>query len=414
MNESSESNTSILLPAARVGFYVLDADLREVAKTLSDDWRFARVTFEIHEGDVETAIQAYQGVESPELLMVETKTIEEGFAERLEVLAGNCSENTSAVVVGPVNDVYLYRKLINMGVSDYLVKPIRKEVLAEVIAKGLIEKLGTSDSRLIAFIGSKGGVGTSALAQAAAWAVSTRLDQKTIILDASGGSSYLSVSMGTEPVTTLAEAARAAGSADQDSFKRMIATPSEKLSVLATGADSLLDDATNPEAFESILNRLMVTYPVVIADLSGAPASVKRMVMNKAHEVVIVTTPTLPALRSARSLRHEIKEVRGGSDKEVDLVVNMKDQSPGLEVSLQDISTAIGCKPLLNIPFSPKLFATAETQGRKLGEISGSEDIVTGLITLARKVVQAEEVVHASNRTDGNFLGGLLGKFKVK
>ena len=68
MNESSESNTSILLPAARVGFYVLDADLREVAKTLSDDWRFARVTFEIHEGDVETAIQAYQGVESPELL----------------------------------------------------------------------------------------------------------------------------------------------------------------------------------------------------------------------------------------------------------------------------------------------------------------------------------------------------------
>ena len=92
----------------------------------------------------------------------------------------------------------------------------------------------------------------------------------------------------------------------------------------------------------------------------------------------------------------------------------MKDQSPGLEVSLQDISTAIGCKPLLNIPFSPKLFATAETQGRKLGEISGSEDIVTGLITLARKVVQAEEVVHASNRTDGNFLGGLLGKFKVK
>jgi pilus assembly protein CpaE len=220
--------------------------------------------------------------------------------------------------------------------------------------------------------------------------------------------------MGTEPVTTLAEAARAAGAADQDSFKRMITMPSEKLSVLASGADSLLDDATSPEAFESILNRLMVTYPIVIADLSGATASVKRMVMHKAHEVVIVTAPTLPALRSARSLRHEIKEVRGGSDKEVELVVNMKDQAPGLEVSLPDITAAIGCKPFLSIPFLPKLFATAETQGRKLGEVSGSEAIVTGLITLARKVIQAEEVVQTNDKADGNFLGGLLGKLKVK
>ena len=72
----------------------------------------------------------------PELLVVETRTIEDGFTERLEVLAGNCSDHTSAVVVGPVNDVYLYRKLIAMGVSDYLVRPIRKDVLAEVLAKG--------------------------------------------------------------------------------------------------------------------------------------------------------------------------------------------------------------------------------------------------------------------------------------
>lgn len=413
-HETRGANSSVLLPAARVGLYVLDAELREAARSLADDWRFARVTFDIHDGDVEDAITAYTGVESPELLLVETKTIEEGFTERLEVLANHCSDHTSAVVVGPVNDVYLYRKLINMGVSDYLTRPIRKEVLAEVIAKGLIEKLGTSDSRLIAFVGSKGGTGTSTLAQATAWAVTTRLDQKAIILDAAGGQSYLSVAMGTEPVTTLAEAARAAGSTDQDSFKRMIITLSDKLSVLASGADSLLDDAVSPDAFEHIITKLMVTYPIVIVDLSGATALVKRMVMHKAHEVVIVSTPTLPSLRSARSLMHEIKDVRGGSDKEIELVVNMKDMAPNLEVAISDITTALGRKPVLTVPFLPKLFATAETHNRKLGEIAGAEDIVTALVTLARKVIHAEDTPPVSGSADKSLLGGLLGKLKAK
>jgi pilus assembly protein CpaE len=415
MSEHTGANTSVLLPAARVGLYVLDADLRASAKALASDWRFARVTFDIHEGDVESAITAFQGgAVSPELLMVETQNIDDSFTARLEVLAGSCAETTSAVVVGPVNDVYLYRKLIKMGVSDYLVRPLRTEVLAEVIAKALIEKLGTTESRLIAFVGSKGGVGTTALAQATAWGVSGRLAQKTIILDAAGGWSYLSVALGTEPITTMNEASRAANSVDQDSFKRMVAPISEKLSVLATGADMMLDDITTPEALEGIINHLMVSFPVVIVDLSGAAASVKRMIMHKAHEVVIVTTPTLPSLRSARSLLLEIKDVRGGSDKEVELVINMKEQSPGLEVSLADIASAMGRKPALTVPFVPKLFATAETHGKKLTDIAGAEDITTGLIALARKVISVSDPWEGKEKPQGSLMGQFLGKLKAK
>lgn len=414
MSESTGTHNSVLLPAARVGLYVLDPELRAAAQALTSDWRFARVKFEIHEGDVETAITAYQGTESPEFLMVETRTIEEGFTSRLEVLAGNCAGHTSAVVVGPVNDVYLYRKLINMGVSDYLVRPIRKEVLAEVIAKTLIEKLGTSDSRLIAFVGAKGGVGTSTLAQATAFAVANRLDQKTIIMDAAGGWSYLSVAMGTEPITTLMEAARASAGTDQDAFRRMISGSSDKLSVLASGADMMLDEAITAEAFEGIVNRLMVTHPVVIVDLSGATATVKRMIMHKAHEVVIVATPSLPSLRSARSLLMEIKDVRGGSEKDIDLVINMKDQAQGFEVTAADITSAMGMKPVMTVPFNPKLFAAAETQGKSLLSMPGSDDLIAGLLTLARKVITAEEVVQNNTKEDGGLLGGLLGKFKAK
>lgn len=413
MTETSGTITSVLLPSARVGIYVLDPEIREAARSLADDWRFARVAISIHEGDVNAAIQAFQSSESPEFLMVETKTIDEGFIQSLETLASSCAAHTSAVVVGPDNDVYLYRKLIQMGVSDYLVRPLRKDVIAEVIAKTLIDKLGTTDSRLIALVGAKGGVGTSTLAQTTAMAVANRLNQKTVILDAAGGWSYTSVSVGVEPITTMAEATRAATATDQDSFKRMIVPAGDRLSVLASGADAMLDEVVTSEGFEQIINRLMVTFPALVVDLSGASPTVKRTVIHKAHEVLIVTDATLPSLRSARSLLQEIKTVRGGSDKEVSLVVNMKDRQP-IEVSVSDITEAMGRKPALVVPFLPKVFAMAESQGKSLLSIAGTDEIVTGLTTLVRRIISIQENSSVAEKPETNLLGGLLGKLKGK
>jgi pilus assembly protein CpaE len=135
--------------------------------------------------------------------------MDESFMAKLEELASHCDEGTAAVIIGPVNDVYLYRQMIDMGISDYLVKPISSDVMAEVCAKTLIEKIGVKGSRLIAYIGAKGGVGTSLLGQTAALGVSQFMDQKTFLLDTCGGWSTLSVGLGFEPSTTLVEAARA-------------------------------------------------------------------------------------------------------------------------------------------------------------------------------------------------------------
>lgn len=418
MNEHSGSSFSVLLPAARVGLFVLDQDTRDAAKALQDDWRFARVVFEINEGDVEAAIASYQNRESPDLVLVETSTIEEGFSSRLEVLAGNCSAGTAAVVIGPVNDVYLYRKLIDMGVTDYLVRPLQKEMIAEVIIKTLIERLGNPGSRLVAFVGAKGGVGTSSIAHACAVLASSKLEQKTTILDAAGGWTYLPVAMGMEPLTTLNEASRACGSSDQDSLKRMIGAVSDKLSVLATGAEGLLDETVSPEAFETILSRLMTTSPLVVVDLSAAPVGIRKATLIRAHEVVIVSTPSLPSLRTARALLQEIKTLRGGSDQDVELVINKVGEAAGLEVSAAEIQGAMGRKPTLSIAFSPKIFAGMEAQGKKITDLPEAGDVVSSLLDLLRKLLRVEGLKDAvdNKKTSGSegMLGNLLGMFKAK
>ena len=413
MSEESGKAGAVLLPPAKVALHVKDAEIREAARILSKDWRFTRVTFEIHDGSLETAIDTYGGVASPELVIVETSTIEDGFTDRLEILAGKCSANTSAVVIGPVNDVYLYRKLIDMGVSDYLVRPVTSEVLAQVIAKTLIEKFGVPDSRLIAFVGSKGGVGTSTLAQNFA-SIGAELDEKTIIIDAAGGWSYLAVAMGTEPVTNFGEITRLASSIDEAAFKRMIYSVSEKLSVLATGSDAMLDDFATSEALDLIVNKLMVTYPAVIVDLSSASSNVKKNIISRAHETIVVATPSLPSLRGARTLLSEIKNLRGGSMKNIHFVINKAGESASHEVSKSDIEKVIEVKPLLVIPYDEKVFFGVESQGKKISEFKGGETISASFSEFAKAVLHSKGNVAAVKTEDGSLLNGLLSKFKGK
>lgn len=416
MSNVDDQSLSVLLPEASVAVFSTHKDTLAAARVLSEDWRFARVQIEATEGDVVSAAALYEGVASPDVVIVQTDTIDESFPAKLESLASNCSENTAAIVIGPVNDVYLYRKLIDMGVSDYLVRPVETKILAAVIAKTLIERKGASGSNLIAFAGAKGGVGTSALAAAAAWGVSDLMEQKTILLDAAGGWSAHSVGFGFEPSATLNAAARAAAGSDEDSLKRMLFKASEKLSVLSTGSDGMLAPPVGDTQFETLIEILMAKYPVVIVDLSQATPDVLRAVASRANQVIVVSTPTLPSLRLARSLIHEMKDLRGKDDKGIDMIVNMQGFASGHEVSRKDIESAMEMKVSTVIPFAPKSFVGTESEGKKLSSTSEGMAIVrTQVLPVLQKILDADIAGDdMDQKPQGGFLGSLLGKFSSK
>lgn len=403
------AETNILLPTANVDIFIKDKETVEAARSLVDDWRFARVTVSVEEGDVETAIRSYQEAESPALVIIETDTTDDSFIERLGTLSEHCSEGTSAVIIGPVNDVNLYRNLTSMGVTDYLVKPVPLETLSEIIAKALIDKLGASGSRLIGVIGAKGGVGTSALTQGLAWGLSEKLGQKTFLMDAAGGWSSLSVGMGFEPTTTLQEAVRAASNKDEDTLARMFFKPNEKLTVLASGADPMLEDSVQAPQFEELIDFIMTSHPVVLVDLSNAVPALKRAVVNKAHELIIVTTPTLPSLRAARTLMQEVKLAHGGNTSKVDLIVNMEGMISSKEVPKKDIAAALEYTPKVTIPFDPKLFVGVESEGKKLTGDKGGAEIVKKLLPIAQQVLTGGERPIPEEES-----GGAIGQFLNK
>src|SRR5688572_19523640 len=120
----SQDITATLLPASRVDFYTLDDATAATAGHLTSDWRFARVAIHVTRGGIDAAVAAYSQYASPDMIIVETNDISENFIGQLGQLAGVCAAGTDAVIVGPMNDVHLYRNLVGMGVRDYLVRPV--------------------------------------------------------------------------------------------------------------------------------------------------------------------------------------------------------------------------------------------------------------------------------------------------
>ncbi len=414
MSEADNQATSILLPSSGVAVYSTDQQTLQAARDLENDWRFARVQVQDEEGNVENAIEVYQDIASPDLIIVQTDTIDEAFTERLGALAANCEEGTSAIVVGPDNDVNLYRKLIDMGVSDYLVRPVSSSDLGEVIAKALIDKVGVTGSRLIAVTGAKGGVGATIVAEALACGVADILGQKTMLLDTSGGWSTLGVGLGFEPSTTLSEAARAAENNDEDNLKRMLHNVDERLQVLATGGDVMLEDNVSSEQFEALIDMLMVKSPVVIVDVSHSPSALQKCVMTRANQIIVVSTPTLPALRLARSFIQEVRDLRGGDHGELSLIINMQGQSSTSEVSNNDIEKAMELSVAAYLPFDSKIFLSNESESKKLTDDKAAREVIeTKLLPLVRKHLAANDG-HEPTEPEGSFLDGLLGKLKKK
>ncbi len=393
--------TSILLPAARVDFFALDDQTAATAEKLAADWRFARVNIQVNRGGMDAAIAAYAQAASPELIMIETNDISEAFIQQLGGLAGVCAEGTDAVIIGPTNDVHLYRNLVGMGVRDYLVRPVAESDMVSVIAKALVEKRGLANSRLVTVLGSKGGVGTTAIAQMLAWIVSGKLGEKTVLLDAAGSIGSMGVVHGLEPLTSLTEAVRVAASGSEDDMKRIMQKAAENLSLLFFGNEPVLADRPDPDSVEALVNRLLQKYPVAVMDLSSTTHAIRKRMLARSSAVVIVSTPLLSSLRNTRSLMNEIKTIRGNL-KDVELVVNMAGLAGSDEVPAADLKQFLEKEPVARLGYLPKVFISGETTGKPPAESKGADAAIQALMKLAEKVSGTKYAGQAGDDSKGS------------
>jgi pilus assembly protein CpaE len=105
------------------------------------------------------------------------------------------------VALGSVNDVGLYRDLVAAGANDYLVKPPSRDALAAVLdprpagSRAADSGLG----QVLAFIGTRGGVGATTSAVGCAWLLAEEFGERTGLLDLDLHFGTIALKLDTEP-----------------------------------------------------------------------------------------------------------------------------------------------------------------------------------------------------------------------
>ncbi|WP_306252220.1 AAA family ATPase [Parvularcula sp. IMCC14364] len=376
----------IPVPRINIGVFCETQGTSELVEAAASDRRLSKAHINIFMGGLKKAVQHFQSETTPNLLIIETVSPNSELFEGLEQLAEVCDPSTKVIVVGHVNDVRLYRELMDRGISEYLISPKRPIQITRSIASLYVDPSAPPIGRSIVFVGARGGVGSSTVCHNVAWAIAELHKSDTVILDLDLAFGTASLDFEQDPSQGLAEALAAPERLDDVLLDRLLQKCTDRLSLFA--APNMLDrDYDMPaSSFEEVLDMVRRGVPNLVIDLPHAWTEWTRSILHSADEIVITATPDLSSFRNAKNLIESVKASRT-NDAPPYLVLNQMGVPKRPEIPVEQFAEALEIDPIAVINWDPQLFGMAATNAEPVFETNGKSKAATSLDQVASTIL---------------------------
>jgi len=398
-----------LILRINIGAFVLTDAVRDAVNALNDDCLFLRSTISVQEGGMASALEFLTQRSTPELLLVETKSMDEALFNELNALADVCQPGTRVIIVGAENDINLFKTLIDQGISQYFLETVTVEELKTAIVDAFADKSLNAKSRTIAFSGLRGGVGSSVLAHNVASELAHLYDEDVIIVDLDIPFGTAALGYNIQPSQTVADAISQAGSIDETLLMRYLESGGKNVSILCAPGNLNSGIEITPQSLEAVLNIVKQMASYVILDIPHVwNAWVQDMVVD-ADDTVIVGVPDLYNLRDGKNM-FEFLSPNRGLEAPTRLVLNKVGELKKGELSEKEFKDVLGTKPSLNIPFDPDAFSAAMNNGDMLRKVASKSKAAQAVEILAKMVSGKEIASQLSKQSGGGLFGSLFKK----
>jgi len=396
------------LPRISVHAFCESEAMLRTMERCGQDRRMTKVSLRISSASIAAAANMFASAPTPNLLILETSAEPHAIMDELAPLAEVCDPSTKVIIVGRYNDIALYRDLIRNGISEYMVGPVGMAEVLNAMAAIFIDPEAEPLGRSLAFIGAKGGAGSSTIAHNCAFDISNLFQTEVILADLDLPYGTANIDFDQDPPQGISEAIYAPDRLDEVFLDRLLTKCSEHLSLLA--APSMLDRAYDLErgSFQPVLEVLQRSAPVTVLDVPHAWSEWTRTLLSEVDELIITATPDLASLRNVKNMLDALKKLRP-NDKQPHLILNQVGLPKRPEIAPADFCEPLGIEPVAIIPFDAQLFGTAANSGRMIAEMDRKSPTAETFSQIAHLVTGRATVKKPKKAGLGKMLG-LIGR----
>lgn len=379
------------IPRISIQAFCDDARVADALQYAAEDRRLSKAHVSVHMGGINAAIQHYVDSPTPNLIIIDSAMKGMELVGELDHLAESCDPGTRVIVIGRYNDVLLYRELLKRGVSEYLVTPIDPMSLMESISNLYNNPDTDPVGHVYAFIGAKGGVGSSTVCHNVAWTMSEVLKSDVTIADLDLAFGTTGLDFNQDPVQGIAEALAAPERLDDQLLDRLLTKCSERLSIFAAPVVLDRDYDISPEACDMVIDVVRQNVPLVAVDLPHSWTPWTKRVLLQADEVVITAVPDLANLRNAKNVVDLLKTSRK-NDQKPHLILNMANVPKRQEITLKEFEQALDVNAIATIDYDCETFSQAANNGQMVEEFNAKAKSVEKFHEIALRMTRRKEV----------------------
>jgi len=296
------------------------------------------------------------------------------------------SPSTEIFLTAPRTEPEVLLEALRAGVKEFIPQPIQRAELEDAFTRFKERHKDRPPEtmkrgKLINIIGSKGGVGTSTIAVNLAIGLLQAHENRSVVLvDLNPQFGDAALFLDVEPAHTLGDIAKNLERLDE-TFLRGILSQHPSGLYLLPSVNTVEEIGTlTAESAEKTLALLQESFDYVIVDSGDSLADTTLAVLNMSPILLLVSTLTVPALRSTKRLLDIFSHV-GYPRESVEIIINRFQKRT--EVSLKDMEDLVGKKVFWKIPND--YFATMEAinKGKPLSTIARRAEITKSFYKLA-------------------------------
>lgn len=364
-------------PANLIAFVADEAGAHELAQSFD---QLGVTDVYVARGGIDAVISHLSRIETPPRRLIVDISGQDQPLRALDRLAEACDPSVLVYVLGDTNDVTLYRTLLQAGVRDYRYKPLTAEALRSWVEDEDGQPVRRARTgKVVALTGTRGGVGTTAIAARLAGELTEGKGMRRVVLlelDFYGSIGSILLGMASSN-HALSEMLQNIDRIDPQFLQRTLTSKDGKLFLLAANRAYSDTFVIEPGAISRLLEILTQHYHYVVVDLHESGGAVADEVLSQTHIACLVSDHSVYSAQVLSRLIHHVQA--RANPPALHIVLNSSRAPVRGRVNTRDFAQAITHPITLEIPYDGKLPGLAEDLGEPLAASSALAKAVARL-----------------------------------